>query len=366
MRDAFHGVVRLPVVVDDDAGDALHQTAPPRRDAVEDEPHGASDVQPLRPATDAEAGLSPPALPEGPSRCLTAAAFTNAETASATPWTRSAQLRLIRAMVAATSRTGRPSPRPADPPAEVGNGAGRPRLPWTVLHRRCDPIGKLGPCPLAAAAGGVPSRPGAAARADRPPGGRCGRLTSPPSVPTRRPGRPRDNARPCGSAHRPAAASSPSARRVVWLAQTARLPLRLVQSIAGRRLAAIGTVQPKPTLQLRHPRQQHGNGFLEHRVLGPKAPKIVQTRHRDGSSIRSAGGTGSIFDQSHGQVDSYGESRVNRFFGAAYLGSYNNLRRLISGFGVMADCHATKAAMRAPRRAFPRRRVLWTNWKKPR
>ena len=108
------------------------------------------------------------------------------------------------------------------------------------------------------------------------------------------------------------------------LAQTAcaRLPLRLVQSIAGRRLAAIGTVQPKPTLQLRHPRQQHGNGFLEHRVLGPKAPKIVQTRHRDGSSIRSAGGTGSIFDQSHGQGDSYGESRGNRFFGAAYLGSY--------------------------------------------
>jgi hypothetical protein len=39
---------------------------------------------------------------------------------------------------------------------------------------------------------------------------------------------------------------------------------------------------------------------------------------------------------------------------------------LISGFGVMADCHATRATMSAPRRAFPRRRVLWTNWKKPR
>jgi putative transposase len=42
------------------------------------------------------------------------------------------------------------------------------------------------------------------------------------------------------------------------------------------------------------------------------------------------------------------------------------VERLMSGFGVMAGCHATKAAMSAPRRAFPRRRVLWTNWKKPR
>jgi hypothetical protein len=55
MHDAFHGVVGLPVVVDDDAGDALHQAAAPGRDAIEDEPHGAGDVQPL--ASDAEAGL---------------------------------------------------------------------------------------------------------------------------------------------------------------------------------------------------------------------------------------------------------------------------------------------------------------------
>jgi multisubunit Na+/H+ antiporter MnhF subunit len=32
------------------------------------------------------------------------------------------------------------------------------------------------------------------------------------------------------------------------------------------------------------------------------------------------------------------------------------------GFWGDGACHATKAAMRA----FPRRRVLWTNWKKPR
>ena len=46
--------------------------------------------------------------------------------------------------------------------------------------------------------------------------------------------------------------------------------------------------------------------------------------------------------------------------------SFTVMDWLISGFGVMTDCHATRAAMRAPRRAFPRRRVLWTNWKKPR
>src|SRR5918994_7029488 len=52
-----------------------------------------------------KAGLSPPALPEGPSRCLTGAAFTRSHTASANPEKRSAQLRLIRARVAATSLT---------------------------------------------------------------------------------------------------------------------------------------------------------------------------------------------------------------------------------------------------------------------
>src|SRR4051812_6614574 len=129
MPHALQGVIGLPMVVDDDAGDAIEQTAARGRDAVEDQPHGAGDVQPLRPAADPKAGLSPPALPEGPSRCLTAAALTSAHTASANPWARPAQVRLIRAMVAATSRTGRPSPRPAGPRAEAGSGAGRPRPP---------------------------------------------------------------------------------------------------------------------------------------------------------------------------------------------------------------------------------------------
>src|SRR5215211_3809781 len=34
--------------------------------------------------------------------------------------------------------------------------------------------------------------------------------------------------------------------------------------------------------------------------------------------------------------------------------------------GVMAACHMTRAATRAPRRALPRRRALCTTWKKPR
>ena len=42
------------------------------------------------------------------------------------------------------------------------------------------------------------------------------------------------------------------------------------------------------------------------------------------------------------------------------------LVRLFLGSGVMAARHATRAAMRAPRRALPRRRALCTNAKKPR
>src|SRR4051794_13779614 len=129
MQHPFHLVVGFPVVMHDDAHNVRQQAAALGRDAIEGQPHGAGDVQPLRPAADPEAGLSPPALPEGPSRCLTAAALTSAPTVSANPWTRPAQVRLIRAMVAATSRTGRPSPRPAGPRAEAGSGAGRPRPP---------------------------------------------------------------------------------------------------------------------------------------------------------------------------------------------------------------------------------------------
>jgi hypothetical protein len=89
------------VVMHDDAHNVRQQAAAPGRDAIEGQPHGAGNVQPLRPAADPES-----------SRCLTAAALTSAHTVSANPWARPAQVRLIRARVAATSRTGRPSPRP--------------------------------------------------------------------------------------------------------------------------------------------------------------------------------------------------------------------------------------------------------------
>ena len=106
------------------------------------------------------------------------------------------------------------------------------------------------------------------------------------------------------------------------LAQTARtrLPLGLVQPVAGRRFAAVGTVQPEPALQLRHPRQQHRNGFLKHRILGSKPRKLA--RRRDASGLRSGDGARSVLGRSHGQVDSYGESRVNGFLAGAYLGSH--------------------------------------------
>ena len=93
------------MVMHDDAHNGRQQAAAPGRDAIEGQPHGARDVQPLRPAAGPKAGLSPPALPEGPSRCLTGAAFTRSHTASANSEKRSAQLRLIRARVAATSLT---------------------------------------------------------------------------------------------------------------------------------------------------------------------------------------------------------------------------------------------------------------------
>jgi len=41
-------------------------------------------------------------------------------------------------------------------------------------------------------------------------------------------------------------------------------------------------------------------------------------------------------------------------------------QRLLSGSGVVGRSHATKAAIRVPSRALPRRRALCTNWKKPR
>ena len=59
---------------------------------------------------------------------------------------------------------------------------------------------------------------------------------------------------------------------------------------------------------------------------------------------------------------------------AVYLAAYETFedvtadlpRWLLLGFGVVLVRHATKPAIRAPSRAMPRRRVLCTNWKKPR
>src|ERR687897_3022076 len=100
-----------------------------------------------------KAGLSPPALPEGPSRCLTGAAFTRSHTASANPEKRSAQLRLIRARVAATSLTPNRS--------AIASALGQQLVveqidrqeAWAILHR--DLLGKRRPS--------FPSAPAAAA-----------------------------------------------------------------------------------------------------------------------------------------------------------------------------------------------------------
>ena len=88
----------------------------------------------------------------------------------------------------------------------------------------------------------------------------------------------------------------------------APLPLRLVQPVAGRRLAAVGTVQSKPTLQLHNPchqrrvrGQQCRNGFLLRGILN------LQTRNDLLRHFGSAGSLGVILpegDQSrcHEQV----------------------------------------------------------------
>src|SRR5918995_1773887 len=110
----------------------------------------------------------------------------------------------------------------------------------------------------------------------------------------------------------------PAGRSAGRLAQTAgaRLPLRLVQPVAGRRLTAVGTVQPQPTLQLRHPRQQHRDGLLERRVLRPKPCILLRQRRRSGG-LMGGGSAGGVLGRSHGEGDSYAESRVNRFLEGA-------------------------------------------------
>ena len=57
MVHALHREVRLPVVVHDDAGDAIEQAAAPGRDPVEGQPGTRGDVQPLGPPADPQAGL---------------------------------------------------------------------------------------------------------------------------------------------------------------------------------------------------------------------------------------------------------------------------------------------------------------------
>jgi hypothetical protein len=112
-------------------------------------------MQPLRPAADPKAGLSPPALPEGPSRCLTGAAFTRSHTASANPEKRSAQLRLIRARVAATSLTPNRSARASALGQQLVVEQIDRQEAWAILHRGRDLLGKRRPS--------FPSAPAAAA-----------------------------------------------------------------------------------------------------------------------------------------------------------------------------------------------------------
>src|SRR5919112_5984145 len=83
---------------------------------------------------------------------------------------------------------------------------------------------------------------------------------------------------------------------------------------ARRRLAAVGAIQS--TLQLRHPRQQHRDGLLERRVPGPK-PRILLRQRRRGGGLMGGSSAGSVLGRSHGQVDSYAESRVNSFLEGA-------------------------------------------------
>jgi hypothetical protein len=122
------------------------------------------------------------------------------------------------------------------------------------------------------------------------------------------------------------------------LAQTARprFPLGLVQSVAGRRLAAVGTVQSKPTLQLPNPRhqrrvrgQQARNGFLLRHSSGSKTGIVLLKRRKRGASLSGAGSAGGVLSRSHGRVDSHAETRVNWFLPGDYLGSHKKRSRIL-------------------------------------
>jgi len=57
MQHPFHRVVGLPVVMHNDAHNVRQQAAALGRDAIEGQPHGARDVQPLRLAAGPKAGF---------------------------------------------------------------------------------------------------------------------------------------------------------------------------------------------------------------------------------------------------------------------------------------------------------------------
>src|SRR3954464_5363122 len=59
-------------------------------------------------------------------------------------------------------------------------------------------------------------------------------------------------------------------------------------------------------------------------------------------------------------------SPANTLVGKRTSGADANAEWLLSASGVVGLAHATRPATRALSRALPRRRALWTNWKKPR
>ena len=85
-----------------------------------------------------------------------------------------------------------------------------------------------------------------------------------------------------------------------WFPQTAD-PRRLVQSVAGRWLAAVAAVQPETALQLRQPPCQH-------RILGAKQ-RILSTQGRQHRIAASRGcgvfSTGCLVAPCHRHVDLY-------------------------------------------------------------
>jgi hypothetical protein len=128
--------------------------------------------------------------------------------------------------------------------------------------------------------------------------------------------------------------SPSSARRTVCRTARADCAAPALACAARRRLAAVGAVQSKPTLQLHNPchqrrvrGQQCRKGFLLRGILS------LQTRN---DLLRHFGSAGSLSviitrrrfqSRCHEQVDSCHESRVKRFPAATYRGSYLKVKR---------------------------------------